>query len=399
MIPIGTDYRMRTKPWVNYGLVAANVLFYFAGANGHNPLISHLFLQPGLPRLYQFFTSMFMHGNFQHLAGNMLFLWVFGNAVNDKLGHLAYLLFYLGGGLIAGFGYIVISGTAPVLGASGAICAVTGAYLVLLPRVQVTLLFWFILIMTFQVSSLFFLAVQFIWNMWMSANTVVGPRATGGVAYVAHSSGYIFGILVAAGLLVAKMLPRDAFDLLNLIKARRRRRAYRQVVDNGHDPYGSSHLKTRAHGGTKRKVDAKVVDISATEDTASGEELQLRRDIASATGRGDLREAGDFYQRLIRLNAEVVLPRQQQLDIANNLMATANYPQAAEAYERFLANYGGYRFLADIHLMLGLLYSRYLERYEQAVPVLEKACNGLTDPSKLKMAQDALAAAKRNLGA
>ncbi len=397
MIPIGTDYRMRIKPWVNYGLLAANVLFYFAGANGHNPLITHLFLQPGLPRLYQFFTSMFMHGNFEHLAGNMLFLWVFGNAVNDKLGHLPYLLFYLGGGLMAGFGYIVISGAAPVLGASGAICAVTGAYLVLLPRVQVTLFFWFILIMTFQVSSLFFLAVQFIWNMWMSASTVVGPQPTGGVAYAAHSSGYIFGILVAAGLLVAKILPRDAFDLLNLIRGRRRR-AYSQVVDSGHDPSLSSHPKTHVHGERKRKVDAKVLDISTTEDTASGEELQLRRDIASATGRGDLRKASGLYQRLIRLNAEVVLPRQQQLDIANNLMAAANYPQSAEAYERFLANYGGYRFVADVHLMLGLLYSRYLERYEQAVSALEKACNGLTDPSKLKMAQDALAAAKRSLG-
>ncbi len=398
MIPIRTDYRMRTRPWVNYWLIAINVLCYVIGLNGGNPHIRHLLLQPHLPQLYQFFTSMFMHYDFAHLAGNMLFLWVFGNAINDRLGHLGYLLFYLGGGVMAAMGYLVISGTVPVLGASGAICAVTGAYLVLLPRVQVTLLFWFIIITTFQVSSLFFLATQFIWNVWMSASTFIGPRPTGGVAYAAHSVGYVFGILVAAGLLAVKMLPRDELDLLNLIKTGRRRRAYRQAVSSGADPFGYSHLRSRAAAPPKRKVDAKVVSVVATEDTASAEELQLRRDIASAVSSGDLPQAATLYQRLIALDADLVLPRQQQLDIANHFMSTADYPAAAEAYERFLASYGGYKFVADVQLMLGLLYGRYLKRYEQAVGPLEKACKGLTDSAKLEMAREALAEARRGLG-
>jgi len=389
---------MRTRPWANYALIAANVLIYFAGWNGTNPQIGHLLLQPRLPQFYQFFTSMFMHANFQHLAGNMLFLWVFGNAVNDKLGHLGYLLFYIGGGLMAALGYLIISGTAPVLGASGAICAVTGAYLVLLPKVQVTLLFWFIIITTFRVSSLFFLATQFVWNLWMATHTFVGPKPTGGIAYAAHSAGYIFGIAVAVGLLIAKMVPRDAYDLLNILKTHHRRRAYRQAVNSGYDPFGYSQLRSRAQVQGNRKVHAKVVSVADSDDTASGAELGLRREIATAANRGDLDAAADAYKRLIQLQPDAVLPHQQQLDIANNLMSATQYHAAAEAYERFLANYGGYKFAADVQLMLGLLYSRYLNRYQQAVNILEKACDGLTDPSKLTMAREALAAARGRLG-
>lgn len=395
MFPIGTDYRMRTKPWTNYVLVALNVLLYFVGANGQNPLIRHLLLQPQLPHLYQFFTSMFMHANLSHLVGNMLFLWVFGNAINDRMGNLGYLMFYLGGGLMAGLGYLAISGHAPVLGASGAISAVTGAYLVLLPRVQVRLLFWFV---TFDVSSLFLLAMQFISNLWMSASVVVGAGASGGVAYVAHSSGYIFGIAAAAGLLLAKMLPRDELDLLHLIKTGRRRRAYRQTVQSSGDPFGYSNLRPSAAKPPKRKVDARVVSIAISEDTAAAEQLKLRRDIAQAVSGSDLPAAANLYKRLAQLGDNIVLPRQQQLDIANHMMSTADYPAAADAYERFIANYAGYKFIADVQLMLGVLYCRYLRRYEPAVSLLDQACAGLTDSNKLNMAQEALAEAKRNLG-
>ena len=89
------------------------------------------YLHPDQPEILQFFTSVFLHGSWMHLIGNMIFLWVFGNAVNDRFGHVGYAAFYLAGGVLSGLGYVLLAGQAPVLGASGAISAVTGCYLVL----------------------------------------------------------------------------------------------------------------------------------------------------------------------------------------------------------------------------------------------------------------------------
>ncbi len=382
MFPIRTDYQMRIRPWMNYALVAANVLIFITGGNAANPAARQWLLQPAMPKLVQFFTSMFMHGDWGHLIGNMVFLWVFGNALNDRLGHVGYALFYLAGGVMAGLGYLAVSGSAPVLGASGAISAVTGAYMVLFPRVQVTMIFWFVIITTFQVSSLFFLAIQFVWNLWMSAQVVLAPGVNVGVAYVAHSSGYIFGIAVAALLLWTKIIPPDVFDLLNLIKAWRRRAHYRQMVSQGYEPFAQSATAR----GAGRSVKARVT-MKAPQDNPAD---PLRRELTAAMRRGDFSAAAEFYQELAATDPQAVLPRQEQLDVANHLMSVQSYAASAEAYERFLAHYPGYRYIADIHLMLGLLYSRYLHRYDTAEVMLQAAMEGLTDSTKCQMAQDEL---------
>jgi membrane associated rhomboid family serine protease len=386
MIPISTDYRMRIRPWMNYLLVALNVLMYVAMIRGDNPAARHMMLQPTNPQLYQFFTSMFMHANFTHLGGNMVFLWVFGSALNDRLGHLGYLLFYLAGGVFAALGYLAVSGNAPVLGASGAICAVTGAYMVLFPRVTVTMLFWFIIVTTFEVSSLFFLAIQFVWNLYMTAQVAVAPGVSSGVAYVAHSAGYVYGIGIAAALLLLRMLPRDAFDLPNLIQNWRRRQKYKRMVAGGYEPFASSDTQ----GAPQRKVQAKV-RMKSRHDTSSASVIAHRKALSEAIRRNDMPTAADHYRQLVAEDPELVLPRQQQLDIANHLMGTQAHDQAAEAYERFLTHYASYRFVADIHLMLGLLYGRYLHRDDRAVEMLDLAQAGLTDTTKRQLAQAELA--------
>ena len=123
MIPVRTDRRLERTPWINYGLIVANVLVFVLFQKGRvaDPLVRMYLLHPDEPMAFQFLASMFMHGGWGHLIGNMIFLWVFGNAVNDSFGHVGYLAFYLAGGIIAGLGYVLLSGVAPVLGASGAI--------------------------------------------------------------------------------------------------------------------------------------------------------------------------------------------------------------------------------------------------------------------------------------
>jgi len=375
---------MRHRPIVNYALVAANVIIFILGFNAGNiPKIDAFMLHPDSPELYQFISSAFLHADFWHLAGNMVFLWVFGNALNDRFGNISYLAFYLAGGVSSAVGYVLLSGNAPVLGASGAIAAVTGAYLVLFPRVRVTLLMWLYIITTFDISSLYFILFQFLWNIFMSAKGIVG-QATGNVAYVAHSSGYIFGILIAVVLLATKVLERDAFDLLNLMQSARRRSRYRRMAAQGYDPFNNISSKIKKE--QNRWAKAKAVETGLP-PTPEPREAQLRKEISEAHSRHDMAEAADKYLQLIQLADETVLSQQQQLDIANQLMSTEKYPPAADAYERFIKNYSSYEHIADIHLMLGLVYGRYLHKYEKAQQSLEQAIEKLEDPQKIELAR------------
>jgi membrane associated rhomboid family serine protease len=148
-------------------------------------------------------TSMFMHGDWLHLIGNMLFLWIFGNNVEDALGKVRFLLFYLLGGFAATAlqTFITLSfGTAaeaqiPNLGASGAISAVLGAYLVILPQASVVTLIFFFIIREFP--AWLFLGFWFLLQLWMGGFSLVQPEAGGGVAFFAHIGGFVFGFAAA----------------------------------------------------------------------------------------------------------------------------------------------------------------------------------------------------------
>jgi membrane associated rhomboid family serine protease len=374
---------MSRQPWVNYLLIASNVLLFLVGFHGGTlrsiGRIDPWLLHPDEPQLPQFVTSVFLHGSFWHLLGNMVFLWVFGNAVNDRLGHAGYLAFYLAGGILAGIGYILLSGHAPVLGASGAISAVTGAYLVLFPRARVTLLVFLYFITYIEVSSLLFLLLQFIWNAVMSLQEGITHMPAGGVAYAAHSSGYLFGIVVAAVLLAS------------------RRHQFRRMVSRGYDSFGRVQPARPRQQEQKRWVQTKTVQ-SAASDTAAAKELELRRAIAEACQRHDLSDAAAKYLQLVAVAEDAVLPRQQQLDVANQLMAAENHPAAADAYERFLKHYDDYEHPGDIHLMLGLLYGRYLQQYDRAEHYLRLAVEHLRDPGKIEMARGDLQAVRSRRG-
>jgi len=132
-------------------------------------------------------TSLFLHGSIWHLGGNMLFLWVFGNNVEDRLNHVPFALFYILGGLAATAGHIAVNSSSgvPVIGASGAIAAVMGAYLVWYPRARVNTLFFFFLVFWFKIEARWLLIAWFVLQFFTSPNE--------GVAWVAHVVGFLFG--------------------------------------------------------------------------------------------------------------------------------------------------------------------------------------------------------------
>ena len=393
MIPIRTDRQLQQRPWVNYGIIAMNVFVFVVlqRMSSSGAGVSQYMLHADQPQVFQFFSSMFMHASWSHLLGNMIFLWVFGNILDDYLGHVAYLTFYLAGGVIAGAGYIVLGGSGQLLGASGAISAVTGAFLVLFPRVRVTVLMILIYIWyPMEIASWIFLLLQFVWNVYASA-----ANFQDNVAYAAHSSGYLFGIVVAVGLLALRLLPSEPYDLLNLFRTWRRRTSYRRVVASGYDPFGRGPGRVSEASRPRRADKPKAkADLSHAEYR----EAQLREEIAACCARDDYDGAANAYLRLVQLADDPTLPLAEQLDVANILMTNEQYAASADAYERFLTRYGRYEHIGDIRLLLGLIYGRYLRQYDLAERYLARAIPGLLDEGKVAMARDELATVRRHLG-
>jgi membrane associated rhomboid family serine protease len=161
------------------------------------------------------FTSMFMHGGFLHIAGNMLFLWVFGNNIEDRLGRVKFLLFYLLAGLIAVYTQALIdpASTAPTIGASGAIAGVLGAYALLFPKARVlTLIFIIFFVTLVEIPALILLAIWFLLQFVPALGQVAVETGGGqGVAYFAHVGGFLFGLAVAA-VMLAVTRGRDRED-------------------------------------------------------------------------------------------------------------------------------------------------------------------------------------------
>ncbi len=377
ILPIGTDNRLSKPPLVNYGIIMINfLLFLMVAVKGGNHAsegsgFRHFMLHPEAPFLFQFITYGFLHGSWMHIIGNMLFLYIFGNNVNDKLGNRGYAIFYLAGCVFAGLGHAVLS-SGPVLGASGAVAAVTGAYMVLFPMTRVNVLYVLFFIGTLEVSALYFIIFKLI--------IVDNLLLTGdGVAYDAHITGYIFGIVVTLTLLHYKFLPRSQFDLWAMLNRWKRRQEFRAATSGGYDPFG----------GNTSKVDVKVSDVDP-EKAARVEEL--RKNICDRIYGGNLAMAAEVYTELLEVDDSAFMPRQHQLDISNKLMQTGAYPQAARAYELFLEKYGNYPFIEQIELMLGLIYARYLSKPERGKELLLRAQKKLTDPGQKKLCSDTIAA-------
>jgi membrane associated rhomboid family serine protease len=209
VLPLKDNVPTRSFPVVTVGLIVANFAVWIFYELPHlNRAVTEYAFNPcevnnscrmiGHDWPITAFTSMFMHASWQHILGNMLFLWIFGNNVEDALGRVRYLAFYIAGGLAATalqtfvtlhYG-TVRDAVVPNLGASGAISAVLGAYIVLLPRASVLTFIFFILR---EIPAVWFLGIWFAFQLWQGGTALEHPEAGGGVAFFAHVGGFVFG--------------------------------------------------------------------------------------------------------------------------------------------------------------------------------------------------------------
>lgn len=191
----------RITPLVTYGLIALNVIVFLLELQGGEPFVFQWsfipaeFLRDPAGEAATIFSSMFMHAGEVHLLGNMLYLWVFGDNVEDRFGHTLFLVFYLVCGIGATFAQLAVSATSsiPNLGASGAIAGVLGAYLVLYPRGRVYMMAGRGI---FPVSALAAIGLWFLLQLFSGLGSLGAAADTGGVAYMAHIGGFVAGFVL-----------------------------------------------------------------------------------------------------------------------------------------------------------------------------------------------------------
>lgn len=388
LLPIRVNIQPRRTPYANYVLIAVNIVIFLmqftvhprTGQLAFRPWVEDFMLVPRLSPWWTFVTYAFLHHDFWHILFNMFFLYLFGKNVNDKLGNLAYSVFYVCGAVFSGLGHALLHAATPVptLGASGAVAAVTGAYLVLFPQSLLTVIYWFFFIGTIQVPALYFIALKMIFLDNILA------RGRSSIAYDAHLAGYAFGIGVTLLLLATRLVSTNQLDLWAMIKRWNRRRRYQDVVASGYDPF--SGVKA-----SRRPVESRDVRKNVAETQKDADVRDLRGAISKRFDEHNLPAAADLYVQLMNVDSDQVLPRQYLLDIANQLASNQRASEAAWAYRQFLDHYGGYEHAEQVELMLGILYSRYLDQPDEAVKHLQRAVERLSDPTQIKMCQDELA--------
>jgi membrane associated rhomboid family serine protease len=203
MLPIGDDNTSRRiVPLVTYALIALNVLFFFVELGGGDAFIEKWafvpsrFLANPLADFVTLFTAMFMHAGLVHLGSNMLYLWIFGDNVEDRFGHVKFTIFYLLSGLAATFAQLAFSigSSVPNLGASGAIAGVLGAYILMFPRGKVHVLMGRAVI---PMPALVVIGLWIVLQIFSGIGSIASTAQTGGVAYMAHIGGFLAGFLFA----------------------------------------------------------------------------------------------------------------------------------------------------------------------------------------------------------
>ena len=207
MFPIRDHNPSDKVPYVTYALILANagVFLSYVQLFGDEDLLFYFFQDYGLVPaefsqgrdLKAVITSMFLHGGWMHIAGNMLFLWIFGDNLEDAFGHLGFLIFYLASGIAAAIAQVAVDPTSfvPMVGASGAIAGVMGGYLLLYPRAKVDILLIFIIFF-----RIFPIPAWVMLGLWFGFQVVAGvadQAAGGGVAYWAHAGGFVAGFIFA----------------------------------------------------------------------------------------------------------------------------------------------------------------------------------------------------------
>lgn len=384
-IPLGTDRPLRRATVVNFGVISLNLLAFGAClvAEGLGEgAIQNLMLRFGLRWLpfepWRFVTYSFLHANWMHLLGNMLFLWVFGPLVEDRLGRVWYAVLYLAGAIGAGAAHVALSHH-PVIGASGAVAAVTGCFLVLFPRTNIRTLILLFVIGIYNIPALWFIGFA------IAKDVLGGMWVRGEVAHGAHLGGYGVGITVGILLLATRVIEREPYDLVSLFRQARRRAEIRSAVQESQ----------RQRPGPRIVPGAKPAEGVHSDVLAAA-----RAEVSSRISKRDMPGAGRAYLQLLELHGPgpdgepgpgtAVMGKRYQLELAAWFYQTADYKMAMTAYERYLHAYPKDGEVPHVKLLMGLIAARYLGKPERARTLITDAEHALRDDEQIGLARSLL---------
>ncbi|MFT5422568.1 MAG: membrane associated rhomboid family serine protease [Phycisphaerales bacterium] len=353
-------------------LIGSNVLIHavMVAIRGSDPELANRILDRlavvGGSRFewFQLLSSAFLHGGILHLAGNMVFLYAFGRALEDRLGWLKYLVFYLLAAAASGGAHIAFENS-PAIGASGAIAGVTGAFLVLFPRTRIKC--FYILGGIILAPAWWIIGLGMAWNLLMINNN-------DNIARVAHLGGYAFGFAAGMGLLWLKLVPHQPYDLFTTVKQANRRRQIKAAM-----------ASTAAR--PINRPDAPRVADPQTEALA-----KARAKVSLAISGGDLDAAVEAYRALCAefpdSVAATTLSRNAQYRLANHLYAVGLYDEAAAAWTRFLEVYHKDAEADGVRVLLARILADHVGQPEQARQQLQRVIDKGTNDEMKTIAQD-----------
>ncbi len=394
LLPLSVDNPLRRHPLVNYALVAANILVYaFVYPYGPEAAAMEakfaLYTPPSpLFHSHQLLTYAFLHSGWAHVVGNMLILWIFGNNLNDRLGHLGYLVFYLAAAAASGLGQILASQPPSFcVGASGAVFAVLGGYLVLYPLNDVRLFYWIIIRIGIAYVSAWWIA-----GLWIAENiimSVLSPES--GIAYAAHLIGFGMGIGTVLFLITTGLLKREGIDVISWVthKLPDGRRWTKDFIpiESGAPPLATERRpeKVIQRGEIPGLAMPGFVD---TDDV-------MRHELLHAVGVGDMENALTLYEHHAVADPDGVLPLRALITVGNWYLRSNRFSEAFEVWRRAGAQHPDNPMIPALRFSMGMVLSRHLDRPEAALSHLSAALDGLSNADQARMARREIARLRR----
>ncbi len=354
LIPIGTNVAHKRYPMVTFMLIGLNLLIFALqwsvqrsgglDASGESTrILSEALADARLSgtdfHVYSLITYQFLHAGWMHIIGNMLFLLPFGKAVEDRMGHLGFALFYLGCGAFGGFMHTLFS-NAPVVGASGSVCAVTAAFIVLAPKTTTRVLLVFFIIGVFHIPSMLLVAFFVLFDVVSLLSSMAGANAEP-TAWIVHLGGYTGGFAITFLLLKTRIIASSEYDLTEMLRQAKRRREYKQLVSDSN----TAPLSTSA----KLSPEAKQ-----------------RMSISETAEAGNLLVAADEYLQTFKKYPKLKLHKKLHASLGNTLIRDGRIQEGALVYERYLKQHGDAQDSGEIALLLIAKYSRNLNNSKRA---------------------------------
>lgn len=376
LIPLGTNRPLARKTRVVPVIIALNLVIFVLQITlqSSDPQLVARIMNIGHVwrhdlTLWGPVTSAFLHGNFWHIAGNMLALFVFGPPVEDRFGRIGFTIFYLAGAIGSGLIHVAVSDH-PAIGASGAIAAVTGAFLVLFPNSRIRVLWFFILIQFLMAPAWWLIGLWIVIDLFSQTF-----QSNNGTANAAHLGGYAIGISTALFLLATKILAREpSYDLFSILQHKKRKRAFKAASRNSTPkPYK-----------TESKQDPLVSELAAR-----------RAQISERLTQGNVEDAADRYLAMVQYFKDdpkypTTMHRDAQYQIANHLYQTNQRQEALDAYQALLKDYPNDTERDVICILRARINANDLNNPDAALDILKNLIANTSDEDIKALAQSEL---------